>query len=346
MNSSNGQISGTPTSSITNSQITIKAQNGVGDISVNLFITVQLKPRIISYQESHIHIPIAIPYINSPTWEGDNVLFSITPPLPQGLIIDAQGVIIGTPTVSTTMQVYTVTAMNEVGLYNSTISLRVMIPPSSPHYSQSSYTLIKKERFSATPEVIGDDVVFSCDETLLPLGLLLNTTTGEIYGTPMVSMKPTAVRINATNEVGVTSTELLFEVKALSTGALITIIVVSVVILLGIVACIFIFTSKQRKKQLPIRAKPTVQKPVAHESSHNTNESTPAVEIAVDPQFAPAVIPSLSSQPPAVDSTPNESQPTNTTPSDSSAQPTIITPPSQPQPPTVEIPSIPSTSTH
>jgi hypothetical protein len=123
-----------------------------------------------------------------------------------GLVFDtATGQIFGMPTTIQAAQSYTVTANNGFAP-NATVtySIEVVDVPVISYVTPSNYTA-GVTISNLTPTVSGlTPITFSVSPSL-PTGLSLNTTTGEISGTP-TSHTPTAnYTVTATNAVGSTS---------------------------------------------------------------------------------------------------------------------------------------------
>ncbi|MDR1321956.1 MAG: cell wall-binding repeat-containing protein [Gracilibacteraceae bacterium] len=129
--------------------------------------------------------------------------------LPNGLLLNTTtGEIYGTPTTAG-MATFTVKAENSAG--NNTKQLSIVIDPAPTAPSIITTTLLGGkvgESYSATLTADGDaPITWSVEIGSLPGGLLLNTTTGVIYGTPMTAETATFT-VKAENSAGDDSKEL------------------------------------------------------------------------------------------------------------------------------------------
>ncbi len=123
-----GVISGTATVLSAATNYTVTAKNAVGSTTASINITVIDLAPIISYSTPDIFIngkPIN-PLV--PVSSGGAVInYSISPPLPGGLSIDATtGTISGTPTVLSSATSYTVTASNSGGIGTAELNITVI----------------------------------------------------------------------------------------------------------------------------------------------------------------------------------------------------------------------------
>lgn len=128
-NSSTGSITGTPTTVTSGANYTVTASNGAGSTTATVNITVTLgAPTSLTYD-----IGFAVGYINTanptmtPSSSGGAVSsYSISPALPAGLSISSStGVISGTPTVTSALTTYTVTASNATG--STTVTVQIVV---------------------------------------------------------------------------------------------------------------------------------------------------------------------------------------------------------------------------
>ena len=205
-----GVISGTPTQITANATYIVTAFNFMGRSSAAIEITIGGPATNLSYGGNLVLARNAImttvnPAINSTT----STTYSVSPSLPVGLVFDnATGQIFGMPTTIQTAQSYTVTANNGFAP-NATVTftIEVVDVPVISYVTPSNYTA-----GVAIPNLIPTvsglaPITFSVSPSL-PIGLILNTTTGEITGTP-TSYTPTASYIiTATNAVGSTPVTL------------------------------------------------------------------------------------------------------------------------------------------
>ncbi|MGK0190443.1 MAG: hypothetical protein ACI9R3_006270, partial [Verrucomicrobiales bacterium] len=127
---------------------------------------------------------------NAPSSSDDGISYAVVPALPAGLTLDQNsGEITGTPTVVAAMANYVVTATNEGGSTTATLTITVIempvSPPTSLAYSAPSATYTVGETLPPnTPTSSGGAVNSYSVSPALPAGLMLNTSTGVISGTP------------------------------------------------------------------------------------------------------------------------------------------------------------------
>jgi alpha-tubulin suppressor-like RCC1 family protein len=144
--------------------------------------------------------------------------YTIVPALPSGLAISAAtGIISGTPTSTSALATYTVTATGPSGA-TSTTSLDITILEELPIIS--SYTDVIASYLENSiitvnsPAVSGGAIASYSIAPALPTGLTLNTTTGTITGTPTVLAASAVYTVTATNGGGVATIDVTIEVVA------------------------------------------------------------------------------------------------------------------------------------
>ncbi len=157
-------------------------------------------PSTLSYTKS-----VAITAL-TPTHAGGAVeLYSVTPALPTGLLLNAStGVISGTPTAITAVGDYTITAANLAGSTTATLTITVNeAAPAGLTYTLNTAVYTKDVAITAnTPSSTGGAVVSYAVSPTLPAGLLLSATTGIISGTPTVVAASASYVVTATNTGG------------------------------------------------------------------------------------------------------------------------------------------------
>ncbi|RZJ67917.1 MAG: T9SS type A sorting domain-containing protein [Flavobacterium sp.] len=117
LNTTTGVISGTPTAVTATATYTVTATNSGGSVSFDVIITVNdIAPTALSYTSPNTYSANAAITPLIPTVTGSGITYSVSPSLPAGLSIDpATGIISGTPTTTTPIATYTVTATNSGG---------------------------------------------------------------------------------------------------------------------------------------------------------------------------------------------------------------------------------------
>lgn len=154
---------------------------------------------------------------NTPSHSGGAVVsYSITPALPAGLLLNTStGIISGTPSALATSATYTVTATNTGGATDATLTIVVNdVPPSSLAYTTATATYTLGSAISPNnPSANGGPVVSYSITPVLPTGLLFNTTTGIISGTPSILAATASYTVTATNSGGNTTATLTITVN-------------------------------------------------------------------------------------------------------------------------------------
>ncbi|MEM7181193.1 MAG: putative Ig domain-containing protein [Spirochaetota bacterium] len=211
INTTTGQLAGTPTVISATTNYTVTATNSAGSTTATISITVDdITPTSLSYAGSpFVFTKDATITVVNPTVTGTPTSYSVSPTLPTGLTINTTtGQLAGTPTVlSTTPTNYTVTATNTGGSTTATISIVVNDnAPTSLSYAGSPFVFTKDATITAVnPTVTGTPTSYSVSPAL-PTGLTIHTTTGQLAGTPTVlSTTPTNYTVTATNTGGSTT---------------------------------------------------------------------------------------------------------------------------------------------
>ena len=216
---STGEISGTPSAVTSSATYTITATNTGGDATTTVTIVVNdIIPSSVSYSGSPFTLTKdSLMTASTPTYSGGTVIsWAVNPSLPAGLVLDTStGEISGTPTAVTSSATYTITASNTGGSATTTVTIVVNdIIPSSVTYSPNSFTLTKDSSMTATtPTSSGGPVVSWAVSPSLPAGLVLDTSTGEISGTPTAVASSATYTVTATNTGGSATTTVTIVVN-------------------------------------------------------------------------------------------------------------------------------------
>ncbi|QDU69136.1 beta-propeller fold lactonase family protein [Engelhardtia mirabilis] len=222
LDASSGIITGTPVQPSPQAFYTVTASNEAGQISAPVVIEVKLgvPPTNLLYSTTEANYGLGFPIVpNVPSVQGDVETFQISPSLPAGLAQNPfTGIIVGTPLALSPETIYTITASNCIGQTAATQIRIGVADPSVPPVSLS-YTNLNGSYQAcsaiATNEPILDGfaTVFSVTPSL-PSGLLLNSSTGTITGTPVATQGTTTHTVTATNNAGFAQADVNITVVA------------------------------------------------------------------------------------------------------------------------------------
>ena len=205
-----------------------------------------------------------------------------SPALPEGFTMDDYGHIEGRPTASLETTIFTIYAENSYGRVFTTFTLTITHITKEIHeasYEQESYELMKDKEFVTKPKCVDEDgQALNCHYSItyenrpLPAGLTLDETTGTISGRP-TEVTRTFVVITVENEEGEKTLFIEFDIMEENTeatqdnGTIIGIVVAVVVVVVVVVIVFILYVLLHRKrKELPIRPKPTLNPPLPHNS--------------------------------------------------------------------------------
>jgi hypothetical protein len=221
LNASTGAITGTPTAIVSATTYTITASNTGGSTTATLSITVNdAAPSGLVYTGSPFIFDkgTAITAITATTNSGGiPTSYMISPSLPSGLTLNTStGAISGTPTIGAFSTTYTITASNTGGSTTSTLNITINdVAPTSLAYTGSPFTYTNGTAITpiAAPTNSGGTPISYSINPALPTGLVLNTTTGVVTGTPTAIQSATMHTITATNTGGSTTTTISITVN-------------------------------------------------------------------------------------------------------------------------------------
>jgi hypothetical protein len=211
---STGIISGTPTALQSATDYEVTATNTGGSTSFVLSIEIiDAAPTNLSYSTPNVFTINETITSLEPTVLGENLTFSISPSLPNGLSFDTStGIISGAPAVLQDATDYEVTATNSGGSTSFVLSIEIIdATPTNLSYSTPNVFTINETITSLEPTVLGENLTFSISPSL-PSGLNFDTSTGIISGTPTVLQSATDYEVTATNTGGSTSFVLSIEI--------------------------------------------------------------------------------------------------------------------------------------
>ena len=212
LDSTTGVLSGTPTTP-GESTFTVTATNGVGTDAVTGTLTVTVTPALVAPVFTADAPPAAVvgtSYTYTFTATGYPApTFAVTSgALPAGLDLDSTtGVLSGTPT-TPGGSTFTVTAANGVGTdaVTGTLTVTVTPAPAAPVFTAATLPAATVGTpYSATVTATGTGpIAFTVSSGALPDGLVLDSSTGVVSGTP-TSAGSVTFTLTATNSAGTDS---------------------------------------------------------------------------------------------------------------------------------------------
>ncbi len=161
---------------------------------------------------------------DTPTTSGGVVNgYSISPPLPAGLILNSStGVISGTPTVVAGNTTYVVTAYGSDSSATASLSITVndQKPTALSYATNTANYIVNSPITNNFPTNTGGTVISYSVNPALPSGLSFSTTTGIISGTPSAITGSASYVVTATNTGGNATTTLTITVNNAPSPAL------------------------------------------------------------------------------------------------------------------------------
>lgn len=206
---STGAVSGTPTAPSPATDYVVSATNAYGSIAAILKLGVVTPPSGLSY--SVFPAPVYSTGMaitpNVPAVSGTVTRYSVSPPLPAGLLLDTvTGVISGTPTAPAAPENYTITASNAAGGSTSAVlNITVLLKPVNLSYSANPGSYRAGTAITPNaPSIQGSTPLTYSVDPALPPGLTLNPGTGIISGTPSAQTASAYYTVTASNSAGST----------------------------------------------------------------------------------------------------------------------------------------------
>ncbi|MBL7716286.1 MAG: putative Ig domain-containing protein [Bdellovibrionales bacterium] len=217
LNTSTGTVTGTPSAITGMATYTVTATNTGGSTNVGLVITVNdVAPAFTYSLNPAIYVKGSAITANTVTSTGGTIVsFSVSPALPTGLSLNTTtGAVTGTPTVVAGTATYTVTATNTGGTAN--VGLVITVNDIAPvfTYTDASPTYTRTVAISPSNLPIntgGTPTSYSVSPSF-PAGVLLNTSTGAISGTPSAVTASASYTVTATNSGGSATTTVTLTV--------------------------------------------------------------------------------------------------------------------------------------
>jgi hypothetical protein len=145
--------------------------------------------------------------------------YEVSPALPAGLVLNSlTGVISGTPTQASGPATFTITATYRGGHSTFLLVLSVTEPPSHLSYPSPAKGTVGAALTPLAPRIAGTVNHYTVTPSL-PAGLVLDSTSGLIAGTPSVATKLAPYTITASSQAGNASFIFLLSVVAPSPGS-------------------------------------------------------------------------------------------------------------------------------
>ena len=213
MDLDSGVISGTPLVESISKHYTITATNFAGSTSFNLSIRITSKsPISVSYSPSVLECTVNNTCANNITIIGGIPTFwSIIPELPNGLSLLQNGQIEGIPKYPGHSN-HTIIASNSGGHISKHISIIVLEEQIIDiRYNFTDQSLIIGQEIEINPQIIGANPTSWISEPQLPDGIIISQN-GKIIGIPTTTQDFNTYYISGSNNAGVVSTYISFEI--------------------------------------------------------------------------------------------------------------------------------------
>ena len=222
LDSRTGVISGIPTVATEQSNYIVTAYNAGGSTSATLSITVtDGAPANLTYRSNPaVYTVNTAILVNVPhTTGGEPTQYAVSPALPDYLKLNpTSGLISGSPSTTSPITSYTITASNAFGSATALLSITIDNNVATLDYSPS--TLVYTVGKAITPLAVSNGVtgIYSVSPPL-PAGLSLNSSSGTITGTPSVVTSTQTYAILASTPAGNATGRVSITVNAVSPWA-------------------------------------------------------------------------------------------------------------------------------
>ncbi len=219
LNATSGEITGTPSAVTPLDSYRVRASNAAGFVEFVIQLVVDPPaPCGLAYLLTDATYVVGQPITrNLPSLGcGPADAFSVAPPLPAGLDLDAlTGEISGTPSAVAALATFTVTASNVTG--SDSIDLTITVDPEAPcGLAYSDPAPIYTDGTAITPNTASSACGPADDWSIspaLPAGLTLDPTTGTISGTPAQTLAATLFTVTGQNASGSDTVDLTITIE-------------------------------------------------------------------------------------------------------------------------------------
>lgn len=211
----NGTITGTPTTITAAQAYTVRATNPQGTSYLTLNLAITDKPPIMTYGGTTTLVyQVGTPITNiQPNLAGGaTTSCTSSPALPAGLSLSSLCELSGTPTAPVAAQNYTISANNAGG--SSSLVLNIFVKDRAPNFSYvpASATFYRTQAITTvTPTNTGGAITSCSSDVAFPAGVTLNSNCS-ISGTPTALSGSQAYNITGTNTGGTFTTAYSFSV--------------------------------------------------------------------------------------------------------------------------------------
>ncbi len=206
-----GRLSGTPTAVLNSTVFTLWATSAGGSDAFEFTLSVIETAPSITYPTPRLNLTVdATVYLPMTNAGGMAETYEVSPALPSGLRISSDnGSLVGVALSAQVLTEYTVWANNSIG--SSSTSFYLLIVEDAPRVTYPLDVLVL-EQFTSTsgfvPLVTASSTVTFSIQPSLPIGLKLNSSTGELHGTPQVVLANTTYQITASSLTRSTTVEV------------------------------------------------------------------------------------------------------------------------------------------
>jgi len=205
---SNGRISGTPTSALSDRTYTVTGTNVSGSSSATFNLAsvlppapdIAISPSTFTFEKDYTSVNL-----NGVNTGGAASSWAITPSLPSGLAFNTiTGVLSGTPTVTLSATDFTISATNLGGTDSATVNITItgVLPPEISYVASPLTADAGRALSNLTPTNVGGSITSWSISPSLPSGVAFNSSSGLISGTPTGTLSLSNYTVTATGRGG------------------------------------------------------------------------------------------------------------------------------------------------